>query len=142
MRRENADRSVCKNRSRGKDGGCNALASLHPYAHCFLGTRVGTAFDIDLPPRLPGVEGWANNTASISNKNAESLTAKKTHLSNCALVFKRPSCPCTNSATICYLENYRMAHENAQKGEYVADLSRKGAIGSRCAPNTDYALRS
>ena len=55
MRIENSDRTVCKNRSRGKDGGCNALHSLHPYDHCLLDMPVGTSFDIELPPPLPGL---------------------------------------------------------------------------------------
>ena len=55
MRIENSDRTVCKNRSRGNDGGCNALHSLHPYDHCLLDMPVGTPFDIELPPPLPGL---------------------------------------------------------------------------------------
>ena len=36
----NDDRSVCKNRSRDNDGGCNALHSLHPHNHCLLPTHM------------------------------------------------------------------------------------------------------
>lgn len=40
----NHDRTICKNRSRDKDGGCNALGSLHPHDHCLLANPVGNAF--------------------------------------------------------------------------------------------------
>ena len=49
MSMENSDRSVCKNGSRARDGGCNALQSLHPHDHCLLGLSRGTGFDTKPP---------------------------------------------------------------------------------------------
>ena len=53
----NDDRSICKNRSRSKDGGCNALQSLHPHDHCLLDNPQGAAFDGRPKPRVPKKEG-------------------------------------------------------------------------------------
>ena len=46
---ENVNQTICKNRSRAKKGGCNALGSMHPHDHCFLGLPQGTSFDANLP---------------------------------------------------------------------------------------------
>lgn len=54
---ENLDRNVCKNRSRGRDGGCNALQSLHPHHHCLLDNATGTEFDANLEGPLKAVRG-------------------------------------------------------------------------------------
>ena len=46
---DNVDRNVCKNGTRAKDGGCNALASLHPHDHCKLRLIRAPGFDAELP---------------------------------------------------------------------------------------------
>ena len=50
LKEENNDRTSCKNGTRKKEGGCNALQSLHPFDPCLLDSQHGTAFDADLPP--------------------------------------------------------------------------------------------
>ena len=53
LRAVNDDRTVCKNRSRANDGGCNALSSLHSHDHCLLDNPHGAFFDDEPPPPQP-----------------------------------------------------------------------------------------
>ena len=53
----NDDRSICKNRSRSKNGDDDALQSLHPQDHCLLDNPQGAAFDERPTPRVPKKEG-------------------------------------------------------------------------------------
>ena len=77
------DRCVCKNRSRNKEGGCNALHSLLPHNRSILGMPQRIEFDAELPVPLQNKASkqcFSRRTATI--KIREISLADKFELRN------------------------------------------------------------
>lgn len=75
---ENANRTSCKNGSRAREGGCNALRSTHPHDHCFLGLPKGTSFDANLPKPIYATKGRPRKLApSVGTKGRQGRNKRK-----------------------------------------------------------------